>query len=184
MVSTIPPKVFLELALNVPKNVEEELKKIEYLSCVCACLGLKSSPTKYYWLNVLDKNKPFVAFFNYTQLFENLAPEGKSIVFLVTYLRKNDELWKMDEKEIFSLYIKSLSEVFPGIEKEVEWWKVNKFEYAEAIFNLGFKNPPLSVGDVYFAGIYRIFPKIRNMASSIESGKEVVEALTGEKIEI
>ncbi|MEM5883202.1 MAG: FAD-dependent oxidoreductase, partial [Candidatus Aenigmatarchaeota archaeon] len=184
LISTIPPEVFLNLASNVPKRIEEEFKKIKYLSCVCACIGLKSSPTKYYWLNILDKNKPFVAFFNYTQLFEDLAPEGKSIIFLVTYLRKNDKLWKMSEKEIFSVYLKSLKEIFPNIEKDIEWWKINKFEYAEAIFSLGFKNPPIREGNVYFAGIYRIFPKIRNMASALESGIEVVEALLGEKVEV
>ncbi|MCS7106324.1 MAG: FAD-dependent oxidoreductase, partial [Candidatus Aenigmarchaeota archaeon] len=184
LISTIPPEVFLRVVSNASQKIKEELKKIEYLSCICLCLGLKSSPTKYYWLNILDKDKPFVAFFNYTQLFEDLAPEGKSVIFLVTYLRKKDKLWEMSEKEIFSLYLKHLKKIFPGIEKEVEWWKVNKFEHAEAIFSLGFKNPPISKGNVYFAGIYRIFPKIRNMASALESGIEVVEALIGEKVEI
>jgi hypothetical protein len=90
----------------------------------------------------------------------------------------------MNEREIFSIYLKNLKEVFPGIEKEIEWWRVNKFEHAEAIFSLDFKNPPVSEGNVYFAGIYRIFPKIRNMASALESGIEAAETLLGEKVEI
>jgi protoporphyrinogen oxidase len=184
LISTIPPEIFLKIAKNPSKRIKEEFGRIKYLSCVCAAFGLSKSPTEYYWLNVLDKNKSFVAFFNYTQLFEDLAPNGKSIIFLVNYLRKNDKLWKMNEREIFSLYLKNLKEVFPGIEKEIEWWRVNKFEHAEAIFSLDFKNPPVSEGNVYFAGIYRIFPKIRNMASALESGIEAAETLLGEKVEI
>lgn len=184
LISTIPPEVFLKFATGVSKRIKEEFRRISYLSCICMCLGLRTSPTKYYWLNMLDKNKPFVALFNYTQLFKDLAPEGKSIMFLVTYLKKNNRLWKMKEKEIFYLYLKHLKEIFPEIEKEVEWWRVSKFEYAEAIFGLGFKNPPISEGNVYFAGIYRIFPKIRNMASALESGIEAAKTLLSDKNEV
>ncbi len=42
---------------------------------------------------------------------------------------------------------------------------------------MDFVNPPVSSNGIYFAGIYKIFPKIRNMASAIESGLEAAERL-------
>ena len=181
IISTIPPESFLEAIIDPSETVKKEMDKIEYLGCICVCIGLNYSPTKYYWLNILDKDIPFRALFNYTQLFEDLAPQGKSILFLVTYLRKSDEFWKKSEKEILNDYINSLEKMFPGCKDRIEWHKLVKFDYSEAIFNLGFKNPPISDGNIYFAGIYRIFPKIRNMASAIESGLEVVETLEKKK---
>jgi len=177
IISTIPPESFLKIISKPSEKIRKEFKKIKYLSCVCACIGLNYNPTKYYWLNMLDPNKPFVAVFNYTQLFEDLAPEGKSVMYLVTYLRKKNGLWRMNEKRIFNLYAKYLEKIFPGISKKIEWYRITKFAHAEAIFNLNFKNPPVSDGNIYFAGIYRIFPKIRNMASALESGLEAANAL-------
>jgi protoporphyrinogen oxidase len=184
IISTIPPSSFLKLIDKPSEEIKEKFSKIDYLGCICVALGLNYNPTKYYWLNILDKDFPFVAIFNYTQLFEDLAPKGKSILFLVKYLKKDDDFWRKDEEEIIDIFLKNLERVFPGCKERVEWQKVTKFENAEAIFNLGFENPPISDGKIFFAGIYRIFPKIRNMASAIESGIEAVEALLGEKLEV
>ena len=73
--------------------------------------------------------------------------------------------------------MRSLEQIFPDCKAGVEWYKITKFPCAEAIFNIGFENPPISSNDIYFAGIYRIFPKIRNMSSSIESGLGVAEKI-------
>lgn len=180
IISTIPPEQFLKITDDPSETIKKEMGRIEYLSCICACIGLNYNPTKYYWLNMLDKDIPFRALFNYVQLFEDLAPKGKSILFLVTYLKKSDNFWKKSENEILNDYINSLEKIFPGSKERIEWHRVVKFEYAEAIFDLEFKNPPISDGNIYFAGIYRIFPKIRNINSAIESGFEVVETLEKE----
>ena len=42
---------------------------------------------------------------------------------------------------------------------------------------MDFENPPISIDNIYFAGIYRTYPKIRNMATAIESGLEVAKKI-------
>lgn len=181
IVSTLPPEIFLGLANMPAEEIEKEFKKIGYLSCICACIGLSYNPTEYYWLNVLDKTLPFVVVFNQTALYEDSAPPGKAALYLLTYLRKTEDLWKKDEKEIFEIYMNALEKIFPGCRNKVEWHKITKFEHAEAIFGPDFQNPPISDDGLYFAGIYRIFPKIRNMASAIESGFEAADAVLKER---
>ena len=73
--------------------------------------------------------------------------------------------------------MKALNNIFPGFDTNVEWYKIAKFKNAEAIYSLNFENPPISKDGLYFAGIYRIYPKIRNMASAIESGFEVANKI-------
>lgn len=177
ILSTIPPEQFLKVIDNPSENIKKGLNDIEYLSCICACIGLDYSPTEYYWINILDKDVPFDVIFNYTRLFEDLAPQGESVIFLITYLRKSDNFWKKSDDEIFETYVKKLGEIFPNCDKKIKWHRITRFENAEAVFNPKFKNPPISDGNIYFGGIYRIFPKIRNMASAIESGLEAVDAV-------
>jgi protoporphyrinogen oxidase len=180
IVSTIPPRNFLKLVDRVGRELREKLESIEYLSCICLCLGLKNIPVSQYWVNVLDKDLPFSVFFNHSSLYEDSAPPGKSVFFVTTYLKSSERQWRMSDREIMKLYTASMDGIIPGFSESMEWWKVFRIEFAEAIYSMDFINPPVSSEGVYFAGIYRIFPKIRNMASAIESGLEAAERLEHE----
>jgi len=180
IVSAIPPRTILELIDGMDEKLKKELSAIDYLSCICACIGLRNTPIRQYWVNVLDKGLPFSVFFNHSGLYEDSAPPGKSVIFVTTYLKSNEKLWKMGDKEIMEVYKRSMNEIIPGFSENIEWWKVFRIEFAEAIYSMDFVNPPISSDGVYFAGIYRIFPKIRNMASAIESGLEAAERVEHE----
>ena len=178
ILSTLPPEVYIKLATMKDHSVklEEGFKKIEYLSVICGCIGLKKKYSNFYWLNVLD-NYPFKVIFTNSILYKDSAPKNKSNIYLATYFSGENELWNKNENEIFEVYMKYLKIIFKNCEKNVDWYKIVKFKYAEAIFDLHFKNPPLSDSGIYFAGIFRIFPKIRNVSSALESGFESADAI-------
>jgi protoporphyrinogen oxidase len=180
LISTIPPEVFLKVMDNAPDDIKEQLQKIRYLSCICATFGLKKSLTGYYWLNVLDEGLPFSVVFNDTTLYEDASPKNKSVVYITTYLMNNEDLWKMSEEEIKAVYVDSIKKIIPGFEEQIEWWRIFKLKYAEAIYKVGFVNPPMNYDGIYFAGIYKIYPKIRNMASAMEEGEKIAEKITSD----
>jgi len=180
LVSAIPPKTFLRLVDRIDKDLKKKLESIEYLSCICLCMGLKNTLVNRYWVNVLDRDLPFSVFFNHSSLYEDSAPPGKSVMFVTTYLKSKERQWEMSDREIMKLYAGSMNRIIPGFSKGIEWWKVFRIEFAEAVYSMDFVNPPLSSKGVYFSGIYRIFPKIRNMASAIESGLEAAEGAENE----
>ncbi|MEM2974209.1 MAG: FAD-dependent oxidoreductase, partial [Candidatus Micrarchaeia archaeon] len=173
IVSTVAPEVILNLVDKLPEDVERQLRKIRYLSCICMTAGLKKEFTDRYWMNVLDKDKPFSAVFNHTALYEDAAPAGKSVFFVATYLMRDEPLWKKSDEEIKNIYVEALNKILPGFKYNIEWWRIFKIEYAEAIYRTGFINPPMFTDGLYFAGIYRIYPKIRNMSSAMEEGLAV-----------
>jgi protoporphyrinogen oxidase len=175
LVSTIAPELLLKLTTDIPQDLARQLRKIKYLSCACACFGLKEKFDLPYWSNVLDKDKPFTVIFNHTALYEDSAPPGKSVVYISTYMSKENSIWYKSEDEIGEIYINAMENLIPGFRGLIEWKKVFKVENAEAIYSINFENPPISFKNFYFAGIYRIYPKIRNMASALESGQEVAE---------
>jgi len=172
VVSTIDPETFLKIVDKIPDEIKKQFEKIKYLSCICATFGLKSKFKEYYWLNVLD-DFPFSVVFNDTALYENVSPPGKSVIFIATYLMRNEELWSKSEEEIKNIYVNAIKKIVPDFEENIEWFRIFKIKYAEAIYKVGFLNPPNNYNDVYFAGIYKIYPKIRNMASAMEEGVKV-----------
>ncbi|NIO23253.1 MAG: hypothetical protein GTN38_04475, partial [Candidatus Aenigmarchaeota archaeon] len=143
IVSTIAPKNFLKLIDRMDGKLREKLESIEYLSCICACIGLGNIPVNYYWVNVLDKGLPFSVFFNHSSLYEDSAPPGKSVVFVTTYLKSREKLWKMSDKEVMEVYKKSMDKILSGFSKGIEWWKIFRIEFAEAIYSMDFVNPPV-----------------------------------------
>ena len=177
VVSTIAPELFIKIVDGVPMDLKRELKRIKYLSCICAAFGLKKKMFDQYWVNILDKDVPFSVMFNHTALYEDAAPKGKSVCYVLTYLKSSEKLWKMSDKKIKETYIKSIKKIFPDFEDNIEWFKMYKEKYAEAIYSIGFNNPPSSCDRIFFGGIYRIYPKIRNMASAMEEGINIAKEI-------
>jgi len=175
-ISTIAPEIFLKIIDNIPDNIKAQLEEIKYLSCICATFGLKKKLTDYYWLNVLD-DLPFSVIFNHTSLYEDASPQGKSIIYITTYLLSDENLWKLPEEEIKKVYIDAVKKIMPDFEEQIEWFEIFKLKYAEAIYRVGFINPPINYNSIYFAGIYKIYPKIRNMASAMEEGINVANEI-------
>jgi protoporphyrinogen oxidase len=175
ILSTISTETFLGIA-NPSENLKKKFREIKYLGAICICVGFKKKLSKFYWLNVLD-NLPFKVIFSYDNLAKDVAPPGKSVVYLASYMSSEDPRLKKGDEDMFNEWMKKLELVFPGCSKEYEWFKVVKFKFAEAIFDTKFENPPIKDGKFYFAGIYRIFPKVRDVSVSLESGFETAEEI-------
>jgi len=181
LISTVSPEIFLKLAQNVPPELKETAEKVRYLSCICATVVVKGIFTDRYWINVLDRNMHISALFQHSVLYEDSAPEGVSIFYISTYLMRDEELWSMDDESVMDIYLSEVNMFFPGFKANVLWMNIARFRDAEAIYEPGYKNIKENYGNLYFAGIYKIFPKIRNMASAIEEGEKIAGYITGEK---
>lgn len=176
ILSTIPPEIFLEIA-SPSEQLKKKFEEIKYLGVICICAGFKKFLTRYYWLNVLDSEIPFKVIFTSNHLYKDVAPPGKSVVYIASYMDPSDPRLGKNDEEIFQEWLKNLEMIFPGCSDDCEWYRIAKFKFAEAIFDINFKNPPIKYKSIYFAGIYRIFPKVRDVSSSLESGFEAAEEI-------
>ncbi len=178
VISTIAPRVFLKLVPNVSKELKERMEKIKYLSCSCLAVGLNKKFTDRYWINILEKDVPVSAIFCRSNLYEDSAPQGKSVMYIITYMKHGEDFWFKSEDEIKKAYTDYAERIFPGFKQAIEWERLAKLEWVEAIYDMDYENPPITDGNgFYFAGIYRFFPKIRNVASALESGIEAAEKI-------
>ncbi|MFH0830295.1 MAG: FAD-dependent oxidoreductase [Candidatus Aenigmatarchaeota archaeon] len=176
IISTVAPEVFLSMVQCEPA-IEKQLRDMRYLSCICLTFGVRKEFNDIYWTNVLDKDVPFSVMFNQTALYKD-APEGKQIFYIARYLDKKEHQWKMSDEELKRLYLKKADSFLPGFSEAVEWSRIVRFEHAEAIYSMGFQNPPVRAGEgLYLAGIFKIFPRVRNVASALEEGEAAAKAV-------
>lgn len=178
IISTIAPEAFLKLNENFPK-LYPKLKEIKYLPVICTTFGLSKNLTDFYWINILDDLECSAIFCN-SNLYEDVCPKGKSVMYIVKYLNAENPFWKKEDEEIEKKFEEEGDIVFGEFSENVEWKKTFRNRYAVPLFHANYKNPPMRghLKNVYFAGISRIYPKVRNMASAIESGFEVAGSIS------
>jgi len=180
VINTAPIPVFLKIFSGLSKSFEKQLNKINYSGVICGCFGLNKNFTKYYWINFLD-DMPIGAILNHTVLYPWAAPKNKSVMYVVTYGVTSKNFWKNSDKKIIEIYKKHLDELFSGFSTSVDWVKIYRNLYAEPLYERNYikYQPDVStpIKGLYFAGIFRIYPRMRNMASAIESGFEAAEKI-------
>ncbi|OGD54637.1 hypothetical protein A3K80_06455, partial [Candidatus Bathyarchaeota archaeon RBG_13_38_9] len=105
LVSTIPPPILTKIFKTMPLDLKDELSRISYMGCICVSYWMNKKTSEYYWINILDKDYPFVACFEHSNL--NPCIRG-GLVYAVCYLNESDILWKKSDEEIvnhFAAYL-------------------------------------------------------------------------------
>lgn len=180
VISTIPIPVFFSKLEKKDKKIFNSLARVRYKSSVSCIICLNKKITSYYWTNLIEqgKNSPiFKAIFDYANL-NPFVNHGGSVLYLITYLNKEDPLYNDSTDEIYRKYMKDLKQIFPDIDKHIKWHKIFKLPYSKPVYYPGYRNFRPKMGtpikNLYFSGIC-LFPKMRNMGAAIESGVKVSE---------
>lgn len=178
VVSTVPPPILVSIFKTMSFDCKEELSKISYMGCICVTYWLSEKVSEYYWINVLDRDYPFVACFEHA----NLNPQvSGGVVYAISYLDENNILWKKSDEEIADYFTVYLSKIY-GQFKDIRHVEVFRTLWATPTFKVGYRTPPLitPIKGLYLAGISRIFPDIRSMGPAIRTGIEAYNEILKE----
>lgn len=170
IVSSLPTKPNISIFGLKDKN----LSKVKYKGSICLTFGTNRRWLPYYWSMLLDKGFPFGAIFIHSNLYAKAAPEGKAVLYAVDFYDQDNPVWKLPEDKIVGEFKAGLEKVFPGFNQSIEWMRVSKEYYSEPIYEKNYKeyNPSMKseIENLVLCGTAFIFPRIRNMSASIESG--------------
>jgi len=179
VVVTTSPNIFKKF-FNIGKKYLQKLDQIKYLGAFCMVLKLKKSFSKYYWLNITDKDFPFLAVVEHTNFVSKDLFNGFTVLYICKYLDLSDPLFNKSEIEIFSLIIQNLQKINKNFDKS---WIVDRYyfktEFAQHVVSLGHK--PISyetgIDGLYYANFSQIYPHDRGMNYAVAQAKELFKII-------
>ena len=167
---------------DIPSDYQASLLSQNYLSAILLILVLKNPLTEYYWLNIADRNIPFVGVIEHTNLVDRNNYHGKHIVYLSNYVSKDDPLLKKDHRDLLELYLPHLKKINKDFTKDwIEESFYQRVDAAQPIVGINYSSQILShetpFPNIYLANTTQIYPEDRGTNYSISIGKKVAKLL-------
>ena len=98
VLSTVASFEMLKIC-DFPDEYKVKLESSKYLGASVFIMELKESLTPYYWLNIADKNSPFLGVIEQSNLLSHNYYKNKHFLYLTNYLDRNDWRYKLEESE-------------------------------------------------------------------------------------
>ena len=180
VIITASLKTFNKLFQDTPAQYRERLDSVNYINAQVLVLSLKKSLTDYYWVNINDKDFPFLALVEQNNLINFPSYEGHRLVYLGNYLLDGDPRLSMTEDELLNLYEPFLKKLNPGYERGwVEKAVSFKAPFAQPIVDLSYESkiPPFEVpveSNLYLATMDQVYPWDRGMNYAVKLAQDLV----------
>jgi protoporphyrinogen oxidase len=177
VISTLASPVFSKI-IDLPELKQE---KLVGLGAMTMLLRLRKKLLKdgTYWLNINEKNWPFVAIVEHDNYISSSNYGGESLVYLGRYLETSDPSYQKTAEELLADYRPYLKKIDPQFDQNLIEAKVFKAPFAQPI---SFVNQSrflpkfdTSIKNLYWASMQHIYPFDRGINHAIASGRKLAE---------
>jgi len=178
VITTTPSYIFPKLVPTLPTDYLELLTKTNYLSAVLIILVLDRPLSNMYWLNIADRELPFVGVIEHTNMIDKSFYGDHHIVYVTNYLTRQSNLYQMTQEELLAAYVPHLKKINPDFDKS---WIIedhyHKVDGAQPIIGLNYSqqipNHRTSIKNLYLANTTQIYPEDRGTNYSVRMGRLV-----------
>ena len=184
---TVASDIFRRIAPPLPTDYACCLMDVPYQDAMCLILALKQSLLPVYWLNINDRDIPFLAVVEHTNLIEKRQYGDRHIVYISHYLDKHSPLLEMKEEEVWKLYRPHISRINPrfGDDWLTERW-LFRASNAQPVFTVqsAGERPHhrTPIPGLYLANMSQIYPQDRGQNYSILMGEGVAEMIANDLV--
>ncbi len=175
VISTLPAPIFAKI-IDLPELKQD---KLIGLGAMTMLLRLKKKLLKdgTYWLNINEKNWPFVAIVEHDNYMSSQKYNGESLVYLGRYLESGDPAYKKSAQELLNDYRPYLKKINPVFEQDLIEALVFKTPFAQPIsfvnqsrylpkFNTSIKN-------LYWVCMQHVYPFDRGINHAVKSARKL-----------
>ena len=156
--------------------------KIDYLWAQTLVLELEASLMKGYWLNVLEKDWPFLVAVEHTNFIDKNHYGGKTIIYLGNYLADGDKRLELSEEKLLELFLPFLSKINPSFKPS--WVKRSwcfEAPFAQPVFGVNYsqKLPGIKTAlpDLFIANMSQVYPWDRGTNYAVELGQQAAKLI-------
>ncbi len=179
-VATIPTNIFFKLTRGLPANFVKKYQWPDYFGAQIVFLELSRPITDLYWLNIAERNFPFLAYIEHTNFMPEEDYGGETLVYLGNYFSKDDPRYLQEENNTIEQYLSFLPKINPKFKKS---WLIKgsvfRTPFAQPIVSVGYHKhiPPheTPIKNLYLANMAQVYPQDRGQNYSIRLAKKVVK---------
>lgn len=173
--------VFAKIVNGFPDYYSRRLSDFNTLSAINLVLSLneKFFQSNTYWLNICNKEFPFLSVVEHTKFIKPKYYNNNHILYIGNYLQHNHPFLKMNKEDllkVYTPYLKKLNKNFESAIIGVDFF--NDFD-AQPIITLNYsrKIVPFEtpIKNLYIANMQQIYPWDRGTNYAVELGKRVAK---------
>jgi protoporphyrinogen oxidase len=184
VLATVPSDVFERLLEpgTLPAEYAGRLRSIEYFTALCLLLEVDRRVTPYYWINVAERDLPFVGLIEHTNFVEPERYDGRRFLYVANYLPRGHELLGLDAESLLARYEPGLRRANPAWDRS---WVRGAWRFAEPaaqpIVTTGYREriPPLQtdVPGLVLANTTQVYPEDRGTNYAVRLGEDAARAV-------
>jgi protoporphyrinogen oxidase len=183
---TLPTRLFTRLAPELPAEFVERFPGPEHYGAHVLILGLdRQLVAGVYWLNINDRDLPFLALVEHTNFMPPADYGGLHLVYLGNYLPMDHPLFSQPDESILESYLVALRQLRPDLEPS--WVKqhwVFRAPFAQPIVTTDYlsKLPPhqTPLRGVLLANMAHVYPQDRGQNYSLRLGERMARLMLGQ----
>jgi protoporphyrinogen oxidase len=179
LIVTVPQPVFAKAAAI---DTDDVLWRNQYLGATCFVLECEESLTPYYWLNINDRDFPFLAVVEHTRMIDRNAYGGRHIIYVGNYVPRGDWRFTTDPAVVLEHYLPWLRRLNPDFDRRhILNWHFSKAGYAQPIVTPEYRSripshrTPMS--NVTLATMSQIYPQDRGQSYAVAMAHAVTRRL-------
>jgi len=188
VIVTLPTPLFTNITNGLPESYTESLVNLQGIGAVnlLLCLNKQFLTDGSYWLNINEKNYPFLAVVEHTNFMDAKNYNNERLVYVGNYLPHDHPYFFRDANSLLKEFMPFLQMINPDFNKS---WLNDAFlfkaYFAQPIIPLnysksvpGFETP---IQGLYLCNIQQVYPWDRGTNYAVENGKKVAEMIVNTK---
>jgi protoporphyrinogen oxidase len=180
---TLPTRLFTRLAPDLPAGYIQRYPGPEHYGAHVLILGLdRQLLPGVYWLNINDRDLPFLALVEHTNFMPPEDYGGLHLVYLGNYLPMDHPLFSQPDAEILSSYLDAIRRLRPDLDPS--WVKqhwVFRAPFAQPIVTTDYLRqlPPhqTPLPGVFLANMAHVYPQDRGQNYSLRLGERMARLM-------
>jgi len=182
IVLTTPLPKAIELVKDyLPKEKLSLWQKLKMIGALVLVLRLKRRflPGDTYWLNILEKDFPFVALIEHTNFIDSARYGGENLVYVGGYYHQDDLIFNWSKERVLKHFAPYLRRINPSFEKFLVGSDLFSSLYAQPIIpkNYGRIIPPVEFlpEKAYWITTNHIYPWDRGINFAIKMARKTAK---------
>jgi protoporphyrinogen oxidase len=184
---TLPTRLFAQLAPDLPGEYVQRYPGPEHYGAHVLILGLdRQLVPGVYWLNINDRDLPFLALVEHTNFLPPDDYAGLHLVYLGNYLPMDHPLFSQSDTDVLDVFLPAVARIRRGFDRA--WIKQHwmfRAPYAQPIVTTRYLDslPPhrTPLPGVCLANMAHVYPQDRGQNYSLRLGERMARMLLDQR---